>query len=66
MMNGLIGDFTKHLAEAVKIGKNASFNSNNKQISSVLVCGLGGSGIGGTIISQMTKNGLSHFLQNFV
>mgnify|MGYP001593307248 CR=1 FL=1 len=55
MMNGLIGDFTKHLAQAVEIGKNTSFNVDNKQVNNVLICGLGGSGIGGTIISQMVK-----------
>lgn len=56
MMNGLIGDFTKHLSEAIKIGENTSFKAGNKQIGSVLICGLGGSGIGGTIISQMIKS----------
>lgn len=56
MMNELIGDFTKHLAQAVEIGKDASFKEANNPISSVLICGLGGSGIGGTIISQMIKN----------
>lgn len=59
MMNQLIGDFTKHLATAIQIGKSAEFKTAGKKIDNVLICGLGGSGIGGTIIAQMVKNQIS-------
>lgn len=56
MMNQLIGEFTKHLATAVEIGKQTTFKPTKQRIDNVLICGLGGSGIGGTIISQMVKD----------
>ncbi len=54
-MDQLIGDFSNHLKKAVEIGNSTSFRKPSKPISSVLICGLGGSGIGGTIISQLLK-----------
>ncbi len=53
MMQDLIRDFSKHLTEAISIGEKTSFSPSNNKIENVLICGLGGSGIGGTIISQM-------------
>ncbi len=53
MMNQLIADFTKHLEEALEVGKKAEFENTDQPILNVLICGLGGSGIGGTIISQL-------------
>jgi glucose/mannose-6-phosphate isomerase len=55
-MNEHISDFTKHLAKALEIGKSVKFMPSKNQINNVLVCGLGGSGIGGSIISQMIKS----------
>lgn len=55
-MNQLIGEFTKHLATAIEIGKKTNFKAAANRIDNVLICGLGGSGIGGTIISQMVKD----------
>ena len=53
MMQDLIRDFSKHLTEAISIGEKTSFSPSNNKIENILICGLGGSGIGGTIISQM-------------
>lgn len=53
MMKQLISDFTLHLEEALKIGKETTFKSPKNKIDAILICGLGGSGIGGTIISQL-------------
>lgn len=53
MMNQLIADFTKHLDEAMEVGKKVEFQDTDQSILNVLICGLGGSGIGGTIISQL-------------
>jgi len=55
-MKELIENFTKHIASAIKIGESANLKSSDKKINTVLICGLGGSGIGGTIISQIISN----------
>ena len=56
MMNQLIADFTSHLKEAITVGKQTKFENTDQSILNVLVCGLGGSGIGGTIISQLISD----------
>lgn len=55
MMDELIAGFTSHLKEAVQVGKKADFSNTDNSLMNVLVCGLGGSGIGGTIISQLVS-----------
>ncbi len=52
-MKELIQDFTSHLEDALRIGKSTVLAAPEKEIRSILICGLGGSGIGGTIISQL-------------
>ena len=52
-MKDYINDFTNHLADAIKIGENSSFSNTKKNINSVLICGLGGSGIGGAIVADI-------------
>ena len=51
-MNNYIEDFTKHIKEALEIGNNSVFSSAKNPISNILICGLGGSGIGGTIVKD--------------
>lgn len=55
MMDELIAGFTSHLKQAVEVGKQAEFTNTDNSLMNVLVCGLGGSGIGGTIISQLVS-----------
>lgn len=55
-MQKLINDFTKHLEESLAIGNSVTFQVKANNFSNVLLCGLGGSGIGGTIISQVLKS----------
>jgi len=55
-MKELIEDFTKHLAQSINIGANTNLKPTEKDIKSVLICGLGGSGIGGTVVSQIVAN----------
>lgn len=55
-MKGLIEDFTNHLAKSIEICNNTKLKPSNKKIESVLICGLGGSGIGGTVVSQIVSN----------
>lgn len=54
-MKTLIQDFTKQIEAALTIGKNTTFNPNNKSFQNVLITGMGGSGIGGTIISELAS-----------
>lgn len=53
LMKDLIADFTKHLREAMEIGGQARLSAATQPIHNVLVTGLGGSGIGGTIAAQV-------------
>ena len=52
-MKDYINDFTTHLQDALNIGENASLDSKFITIDSVLIYGLGGSGIGGTIVNDI-------------
>ena len=52
-MKDYINDFTNHLKDAIIIGEKSSLNINNSKIDNVLICGLGGSGIGGTIVADI-------------
>ena len=52
-MNDYIDDFSNHLREAIEIANNTSLTSCTKEIRNILICGLGGSGIGGTIVSDI-------------
>lgn len=51
-----VSKFTQQLEEAFKIGKNTSLKNTNKTLENVIICGLGGSGIGGKIASQIIEN----------
>lgn len=55
-MKELIEDFTKHITNAIEISNSSSLNPYTGKIENVLICGLGGSGIGGSIISQVVAN----------
>lgn len=52
-MKNLIEDFTKHLQHALISAENLNLTPNTTKINNVLICGLGGSGIGATIIAQI-------------
>ncbi len=51
-MKELIRDFSIQLQEALIIGQNYRFQSAKKEFSNVVLTGLGGSGIGGSIIQN--------------
>ena len=73
-MKELIKDFTNQIAHAIVIGNAYEPSEWNANISNVLISGLGGSGIGGTIAAEVvaseahipivTNNG--YFIPNFV
>ena len=56
MMDTLIREFPEQLKEAIEIGEAAKIKKHKKDIHHVLVCGLGGSGIGGTFVKELVEN----------
>jgi len=58
-MNNYIDAFTSHLKEALEIGKGSVFSYPKNPISNILICGLGGSGIGGTIVKDLLSKKIS-------
>jgi glucose/mannose-6-phosphate isomerase len=52
-MKTLVANFSKQLNEALTIGNNAKLTASAHPINNVLICGLGGSGIGGSIVSEL-------------
>ena len=73
-MKELIKDFTNQIAHAIVIGNSYSPSEKRRKLSNVLISGLGGSGIGGTIAAEVvalealipitTNNG--YFIPGFV
>ncbi len=55
MMDQLIREFPEQLREALSIGKAADIQAHDKDIHHVLVCGLGGSGIGGDFVREFIQ-----------
>lgn len=53
-MKALIDNFPNQLKEAIGIGEKAKLTSSKKKIANVFISGLGGSGIGGTIVSELS------------
>jgi glucose/mannose-6-phosphate isomerase len=52
-INDYLNDFTNHLTEAIEIANNTNLSPYNREIKNILICGLGGSGIGGTIVTDI-------------
>jgi glucose/mannose-6-phosphate isomerase len=55
-MRSLIEQFPEFLADAIEIGKKADLVNSTTTIDNVVITGLGGSGIGGTIIAQLVAS----------
>jgi glucose/mannose-6-phosphate isomerase len=55
-MKEYIEGFINQLEQAYKIGVATDFIVNKKKISNVLLCGLGGSGIGGAIVAKFAQS----------
>ncbi|MGB1031251.1 MAG: bifunctional phosphoglucose/phosphomannose isomerase [Flavobacteriales bacterium] len=56
MMRSLIEGFSEQINHALEIGSQCQLNAPKSTILNVVVCGLGGSGIGGKIISQLVQD----------
>lgn len=54
-MRSLVEHFTKQIEESLKIGKKAVLSHAPNPITNVLINGMGGSGIGGTIVSELVS-----------
>lgn len=54
-MKQLISGFSNQLTEAISIGENFKLRNPEFKPQNVLISGLGGSGIGGTIVSQLVS-----------
>lgn len=52
-MKTLVANFSKQLTEAIAIGSSAKLTASPNKIANVLICGLGGSGIGGSIVTEL-------------
>ena len=59
-MFNLIKDFPAQVLQAIEIGEKAVLKSKfDHTITNVVVCGLGGSGIGGDVLSELLRTELS-------
>jgi glucose/mannose-6-phosphate isomerase len=54
-MKALVEAFPNHLRDALTIGRAAKFNIPSKKFQNIVISGLGGSGIGGKIVSQLVS-----------
>lgn len=52
-MKTLIEQFPSQLTKAIEIGSKAKFSAQKNTVKNVLITGLGGSGIGGTIVAEL-------------
>ncbi len=52
-MKSLVEQFPSQLRKAIEIGKKSSLPKPDRELKNVLITGLGGSGIGGTIVSEL-------------
>lgn len=58
MMDQLIANFTDQLQEAYIIGQKQELTQPTNEIKNVLISGLGGSGIGGSLVKTLVNNEL--------
>ncbi|MEN9638621.1 MAG: hypothetical protein RLZZ262_489 [Bacteroidota bacterium] len=54
-MKSLVEAFPTHLTEAMAIGRAAQLQTSNRTFRNIVISGLGGSGIGGKIVSQIVS-----------
>lgn len=72
-MDKLIENFPQQLEEAIEIGINANIRKPKIKIKNIVLSGLGGSGIGGNLVQELTSNELTvpfsinkdYFLPNY-
>ena len=57
-MNQLISEFPNNFLEAKKIASESEFQTPKYEIRNVVICGMGGSGIGGSLVSKWLEDEL--------
>ncbi len=57
-MKPLLEGFTDQLRDAIKIGQAAEVKPAKKEIRNVVIAGMGGSGIGGSLVATLTQDEL--------
>ncbi len=73
-MKELIENFSLQIAQAIEIGESYTFNVSERKFSNIVICGLGGSGIGASFVNDTLRNEINlpitvvknYFLPNFV
>ena len=55
-MKDYINNFTTHLKDALKIGDSTNLKPSKIEFKHVLLCGVGGSGIGGSIVTDIISS----------
>ncbi|WP_343634849.1 bifunctional phosphoglucose/phosphomannose isomerase [Fluviicola sp.] len=58
-MEKLIQAFSSNISEALEIAAGATFVKPTQDIRNIVICGMGGSGIGGKIVAQWVQNSCS-------
>lgn len=58
-MNTLIAQFPDNITEALEIASKAKISTPKHEIRNVLICGMGGSGIGGRLVAKWVEDELS-------
>ena len=51
-MKKLIAEFPQNIVDALKIASNMKFTKPQNEIRNVVICGMGGSGIGGKLVAE--------------
>ncbi len=57
-MKTLINNFANHIHEGYEISKSMKYMLPNREIRNVVICGMGGSGIGGKLVSSWIQGDL--------
>ena len=52
----LIQDFPNHIIEGIEIANQTNFTNTKNNIRNVILCGMGGSGIGAKIVSDWVRS----------
>ncbi len=64
-MDKLIAAFPSNIEEALQIAAKANFRKPTNEIRNVLICGMGGSGIGGKMVSFWVQDEIPVPIQSF-
>ena len=59
MMEKLISAFPANITEALAIAKNSTFTQPSNEINNIVICGMGGSGIGGKMVAKWVEDELN-------